>query len=76
MSYSNTKCPCGGKKETETMLCEDCTAAFEIHDSLRHDLASIANDSHGLCSRRTSAMRLVLAAHRRKAKGLPLEYQF
>lgn len=33
MSYEGTICPCGDKKESNTMLCNGCVSTFEQHPS-------------------------------------------
>ena len=34
MSYEDTNCPCGDKKERETMLCAACMNAFKDHPAM------------------------------------------
>ena len=35
MSYEDTNCPCGDRKERETMLCAACMADMIDHPSMR-----------------------------------------
>jgi len=41
MSYENTSCPCGGRKERETMICDACKAFASI--TAANDLALYTN---------------------------------
>lgn len=34
MSYEDTICPCGGKKESDTMLCPQCETDLANHPSM------------------------------------------
>ena len=34
MSYSDEKCPCGGKKQRDTMICTDCESAFSYSPAI------------------------------------------
>lgn len=62
MAFDDMRCPCGGTKMSETMLCLECEAAFtgtldskDFHDSrLSVDF------------RRTAAIKLLAMARRRK----------
>lgn len=72
MSYENTQCPCGGKKPTQTMLCDDCLEAFKD----RKELATFQDTSHGLEMRRHAAIILLsLARRRNRQESLPLQYK-
>lgn len=35
MSYENTECPCGGKKERDTMLCNACFTELDGHPAMK-----------------------------------------
>jgi len=65
MSYEDTKCPCGGKKERETMLSQRCVEKFQNSD-LRHELTHYRNGEKPYWSRRSSAMLLLSAARKSK----------
>lgn len=64
MSYEDTRCPCGNKKEMQTMLCPDCVETYrdteEYKDFVSHDLKA----QH----RRYAAITLVNKARWRKNK--------
>lgn len=61
MSYENTHCPCGGRKPTDTMLCQACESAFAgTPDRQRMD-----DPSADFGARRGAAIRLLAAARRR-----------
>lgn len=62
MSYENTKCPCGGKKPTETMLCADCENAV----AGTYDRVLMDNPNAGFGDRRRSAIRVLSVARRRQ----------
>ncbi len=66
MSYENTQCPCGGKKPTDTMLCDDCETALADHPAMRW----FTDRSQPVESRRNAAIVLVTAARQRKRKLL------
>jgi hypothetical protein len=36
MSWEDTDCPCGGKKERETMLCRECETYLADHPAMKH----------------------------------------
>ena len=64
MSYENTSCPCGGRKERETILCLDCQdqTASTIE-------AAVMNDaSRSWQTRRNAAIRLLSIARGRDKK--------
>lgn len=55
MSYENTECPCGGKKERDTMLCNTCFTELEAHPAMK-----FFKDANGsLESRRHAAVILI-----------------
>lgn len=62
MSFENTVCPCGGKKECGTMLCAERVAAFEQHPSM----AVYLDKSNDMESRRHAALTLLELARGRK----------
>lgn len=67
MSYENHKCPCGNRKERQTMLCSDCVTAFAD----RPELTAYMDPTLSLDYRRQSAYVLVaLAKKRRSGHGL------
>ena len=69
MSYENTHCPCGGKKLTETMLCDSCEKTVAgTHDRTRMD-----DHTAPVEDRRRAAIR-VLAVSRRRNASLPLAF--
>lgn len=74
MSYENTICPCGGKKERETMICAAC--ADYIESTTAHvDLARHGDQAFSVESRRGMAIRLLtLARGRTRSKSLPLAF--
>lgn len=64
MSYHDTNCPCGGKKGTDIMLCDDCLTTFADHPSMK-----VFNDpSFGLDARRQAAIILITLARKRRLK--------
>ena len=64
MSYENTSCPCGGRKERETMLCLDCKAY--VASTIE---AAVMNDaSRSWQTRRNAAIRLLSIARGRDKK--------
>lgn len=64
MSYENTICPCGGRKERETMLCASCAAATD-HIA---DAAIMADSTRPWQARRNAAIRLIATARKRHQK--------
>lgn len=65
MSFEDTKCPCGGKKLTDTMLCSDCETAFKDHPSMKY----FNNPAHPIDGRRHAAITLITLARGRKRKS-------
>ena len=64
MSYENTSCPCGGRKERETMLCAGCVAATDgVADAF-----IVADSSRQWQARRNAAIRLIAMARKRHQK--------
>lgn len=35
MSYEDTRCPCGGTKDRDTMLCQVCESDLAGHNSMK-----------------------------------------
>jgi len=62
MSYSNTSCPCGGRKPADTMLCTDCVSAF----SETPTMAIFLDPTKSFEARRPAAIRLIAMSRRRK----------
>jgi hypothetical protein len=75
VSYENTECPCGGKKQRETLICEACALHItEMHnDSGRFDLSHYQDNTYPQETRRRMAIN-VLALARRRNKRLPLSF--
>ena len=74
MSYENTACPCGGKKERETMICAACADYIES-TTANVDLARHNDQAFSLESRRGMVIRLLtLARGRNRSKSLPLAF--
>jgi hypothetical protein len=67
MSYENTKCPCGGSKQRETMICQACTD--HLSGTNPHEIKGYQDSAnHSAESRRNMAIRLLAAARRRKPR--------
>lgn len=64
MSYENNSCPCGNKKPTDTLLCDDCFSCF----SGRKEMAIFAGKA-GPEIRRNAAIILLMLSRRRKLIG-------
>ena len=74
MSYENTACPCGGKKERETMICAACADYIEA-TTAHVDLARYKDEAFSAASRRGMAIRLLtIARGRTRSKSLPLAF--
>lgn len=61
MAYEDTKCPCGLKKLTDTMLCDDCNSHF----STRREMNDYQDPKLPLLARRNAAVILVTLARGR-----------
>lgn len=71
MSYENTSCPCGWKKPTNTMLCDECVEAFKDRPELKAYQDHTADTGY----RRHCAIILVSNARkRRRAKDRQLSW--
>ena len=62
MAYEDTKCACGDKKPTDTMLCDACNT----HLSSRREMAEYQDPALRVDYRRSAAIILVSLARRRK----------
>lgn len=63
MAYEDTCCPCGGKKERETMLCTPCVE----HLSERPEMKAFRDSTNFTVQhRRSCAIALITLARRRK----------
>ena len=60
MSYHDTRCPCGGKKPTDTMLCDNCNQRL----SERREMAIFRNEKEDQSYRRHAAIILLSLARR------------
>ena len=72
MSYEDTNCPCGGRKERETMLCAECMTAFKDTVDMKVFLDPIKYDVNA----RRGAAALLLAMSRRRKKPTELAFQY
>lgn len=68
MAYEDTKCPCGGKKPTDTMLCDDCVE----HLKDRREMAEYQDITLRHDYRRSAATILVSLARQRNKPALAL----
>lgn len=62
MSYENTACPCGDKKPSDTMLCDECYKAFRD----RREMSDYQDPTAPVEYRRHAAVVLVSLARERK----------
>jgi len=67
MSFENTDCPCGGKKDRDTMLCRICEVELAGHPSM----ISFNNTKASLETRRHAALVLLTLVRGRHAKRKP-----
>ncbi len=63
MSYEDTKCPCGGKKESGTMICMTCVDAFKDTNEFR-----TMNEKEWPVETRRRAAIILLTMSRRRTK--------
>jgi hypothetical protein len=66
VSWEDAKCPCGGRKERETLVCGEC----ETHLAGTMEMQvyrTMTTDDRG--ERRWAAIRLLAMARRRKGVG-------
>ena len=68
MSYESTTCPCGGKKERETMICDPCKAFAAA--TAANDLALYEDHRIPVETRRAMAIRILAIARRRGSNSL------
>ena len=61
MSFENQHCPCGGKKPTDTMLCDDCNSTFNA----RREWREYQDGTLPISYRRNAAIILLALARRR-----------
>ena len=74
MSYENTACPCGGRKERETMICADCADYIESTNAA-FDLSRLKDHTFPVGTRRGMAIRvLTISRNRKRSKMLPLAF--
>jgi hypothetical protein len=72
MSYEDTNCPCGGKKDRETLICAECQKQFAD----TYEMRTFNNATEPPWSRRPAAIRLLTMARRRKSRPeLGLSYR-
>lgn len=65
MSYEDTNCVCGERKELETLLCAACAEHLKDHPAMKY-LRDTTNPTGG---RRHSAIVLLACARARKRGG-------
>jgi len=76
MSYENTACPCGQKKEPQTMICKACIDHVE-ESPARQLLARWQDKDETLETRRGAAVRILEISRRRlKSPALGLHFNF
>lgn len=61
MSYEDTHCPCGGKKPTDTMLCDLCVDYLKD----RREMKEMSDITLRVDYRRSAAVILIALARRR-----------
>jgi len=61
MSYHGTKCPCGGKKERDTMICSPC----EQFLGSTQEFAAMNNQKLAMNNRRAAAIRVLSMSRKR-----------
>lgn len=70
VSYEDAKCPCGGRKQRETMLCDDCMSEF-ARTPAGQGFAEFLKDRTFSEYKRHCAMRLCsMARHRNRGQQL------
>jgi hypothetical protein len=62
MSYEDTNCPCGDKKERETMICQQCETTF----ASTTEVAALKIPDWPFEAKRCAAIRLLAMCRRRK----------
>lgn len=68
MSYENTKCPCGDRKEGGTMICETCDELLK--PTVEH--AAWMNEKLSMHTRRSAAIKVLAMSRRRKVTRWPV----
>ena len=68
MSYDNTKCPCGGKKPTDTMLCADCNTWLADD----REMKTFRDGNAPVLWRRSAAISLLSMARKRNTLKVQL----
>lgn len=66
MSYEDTKCPCGDKKPTDTMLCDACVEYMKDHPSM----VTFRSDAEIHDRRHAALVLLTLARGRKRRQGV------
>lgn len=61
MSWEDRRCPCGGVKESETLLCPECELQFHDHPAMQ----AFTDSRNRLESRRHAAFILVTLSRKR-----------
>lgn len=67
MSFEDTHCPCGGKKERETMLCAECVEWLKDKPAMK----AFLDETCAVEYRRQAAIILVTLARKRKRAQEP-----
>lgn len=67
MTFENASCPCGSKKERQTMLCGDCCDAFKD----RREMKYFSDQKEKADMRRHCALILLALARRRNRDAAP-----
>lgn len=62
MSWEDTNCPCGDRKERETMLCKSCEDYLASHPAMKH----FRDTECPVAGRRHAAIVLLTCARSRK----------
>ena len=65
MSYEDTNCPCGDKKERDTMLCQTCMETFKYRREMKTFL-----DGNEPVEYRRHAATILLALSRGRKRNL------
>lgn len=69
MSYDNRNCVCGGKKPTDTMLCDDCNAWLEND----RDMKTFRDGTQPVWHRRSAAIKLLSLCRKRNNLRMQLK---
>lgn len=68
MSWDDTRCPCGDRKERETLLCPACREQFKNTIEMKV-FSAIVPRVDNRAERRAAAIRLLAMARRRKREA-------